>query len=182
MSINTRKKWEKREAAELYWSLLMGKNTKFNRLIRNGLSSGKTNGALAASLAARLLWVTWMPETHWSSSRKLFTGSSPGSWVLPLGMRLISVWLGCIAEAVREWLCVLPPRDLGLWISMWEKKQKMKSHTEKVKIVQMVSNFMLEKQTSPYNVYRSKSVWLTFWETVYSFNSVVTLSSHIRRK
>lgn len=26
----------------------------------------------------------------------------------------------------------------------------------------MVSNFMLEKQTSPYNVYRSKSVWGTF--------------------
>lgn len=34
------KKWEKREAVELYWSLLMEKNTKFNQLIWNGPSSG----------------------------------------------------------------------------------------------------------------------------------------------
>lgn len=48
-------------------------------------------------------------ETHWSSSSRLFTGtsaSSPGSWLFPLGMRLISVWAASIAEAVREqfWL------------------------------------------------------------------------------
>lgn len=161
-------KKEKHEAVQLR-SLLMGKNIKFNHFIWNEAKSG------AATLGA-------VCETHWSSSNRLFTStsaSSPGSWLFPLEMRLISVWVASIAEAVRE--------QFWLWGTEY-------LHRKKAEMVQIVPNLWEQGVNEIWLILfrKSKRVQKMFegqclFEGHFGgicllFRLVLPFSPHIRRK